>query len=403
MFFPLSSPRFRQRSAGMTVTDRRTRFEIWPAMSDDLSREVYCILGLPIDAIEMPVVLRSIEAAASKRARFLISTPNLNWLVNSQADPEFRESVLLSDLCPTDGMPIVWIARLIGIPIQKRIPGSDIFEALKAWPRSGPPLKIVLFGATEPVAAAASKRLNYDTVRLNCVGWVCPGFGSVDELSRDQFIDQINSSNADFLVAALGAKKGQLWLLRNHDRLQIPVRAHLGATVNFQAGTVRRAPYAVQKLGLEWLWRIKEEPYLWRRYWNDGRVLVRLLLTRVLPLIIWTRWLQLKYGRHEQELVIRQILGDETVTVSLSGPATARHLDKVISAFKDAIATKKRIIIDFSNTRMIDARFLGLLLMLRKKLKSNGASQSFIGLSSELERIFHLNHLGFLLSSDKGA
>ena len=373
------------------------------AMSDDLSREVYCILGLPIDAIEMPVVLRSIEAAASNRAPFLISTPNLNWLVNSQTDPEFRESVLLSDLCPTDGMPIIWIARLIGIPIKRRIPGSDIFEALKAWPRSGPPLKIVLFGATEPVAAAASKRLNYNSVRLNCVGWVCPGFGGVDELSRDQFIDQINSSNADFLVAALGAKKGQLWLLRNHHRLQVPIRAHLGATVNFQAGTVRRAPNAVQKLGLEWLWRIKEEPYLWKRYWNDGRVLVRLLLTHVLPLIIWTRWLQLKYGRHEQELVIRHVLGYETVTVSLSGPATARHLDKIISAFKEAIATKKRIMIDFSNTRIIDARFLGLLLMLRKKLKSNGASQSFIGLSSELERIFHLNRLGFLLSSDKGA
>jgi N-acetylglucosaminyldiphosphoundecaprenol N-acetyl-beta-D-mannosaminyltransferase len=372
------------------------------AISDDLFREVYCILGLPIDAIDMPAVLQSIEAAATNTAPFVISTPNLNYLVNSQTDPEFRESLLLSDLCPTDGMPIVWIARLIGVPIKRRIAGSDIFEALKTWPRSGPPLKIILFGATEPVAAAASKRLNYDSVGLDCVGWVCPGFGSVDELSQDQFIDQINSSNADFLVTALGAKKGQLWLLRNHRRLQVPIRAHLGATINFQAGMVRRAPYVMQKLGLEWLWRIKEEPHLWKRYWNDGRVLLRLLLTRVLPLIVWMRWLQLKSGRHGQDLVIRQVLGEESVTVSLSGPATARHLDKVISAFRDAIATKKRIMIDFSDTRVIDARFLGLLLMLRKKLNGNGASPTFIGLSPELERIFHLNGLGFLLSSNKG-
>src|SRR5208282_5209042 len=89
-----------------------------PAIPDDLSREVYCILGMPIDAIEMPAVLHSIDAAAANGAPFLISTPNLNWLVNSQQDAEFRESVLLSDLCPTDGMPIVWIARLMGLPIK---------------------------------------------------------------------------------------------------------------------------------------------------------------------------------------------------------------------------------------------------------------------------------------------
>ena len=196
-------------------------------------------------------------------------------------------------------------------------------------------------------------------------------------MSRDDIIDKINSSDADFLVASLGAKKGQSWLQRNHHRLLIPVRAHLGAAINFQAGTVRRAPPIMRKFGLEWLWRIKEEPYLWRRYWNDGSVLLRLLLTRVLPLAVWTRWLQLKYGRYGQDLVISQTDGDESVTVSLSGPATAGHVDKVIPAFRDAIATRKRIMIDFSNTRAIDARFLGLLLMLRKKLKSSGAKSNF--------------------------
>src|SRR5271154_1774140 len=97
------------------------------AFPDDLCREVYCILGIPIDAIEMPAVVQSIEAAASSATRFLISTPNLNFLVNSQTDLEFRESLLLSDLCSVDGMSVVWIARLMGIPINQRIAGSDIF------------------------------------------------------------------------------------------------------------------------------------------------------------------------------------------------------------------------------------------------------------------------------------
>jgi N-acetylglucosaminyldiphosphoundecaprenol N-acetyl-beta-D-mannosaminyltransferase len=184
-------------------------------------------------------------------------------------------------------MPIIWIARLMGIPIKKRIAGSDIFEALKTEYGASHPLKAFLLGCAEGVAAAASRALNGQPSGLYCVGWLFSGFGSADEMSRDDIIDTINSSGADLLVASLGNQKGHLWLGRNHHRLLIPVRAHFGASLNFQAGTVRRAPLIVQKSGLEWLWRIKEEPYLWRRYWNDGAVLLRLLFTRVLPCAVW--------------------------------------------------------------------------------------------------------------------
>ena len=366
------------------------------APPDDLSREVYCILGMPVDAIGMHAALRRIESAAAAKAPFLISTPNLNFLVNSQLDPDFRESLILSDLCTADGMPIIWIAWLAGIPIKNRIAGSDIFDALKAEHSSAHPLKIFLFGGAEGVAAAASRALNGQPRGLHCVGSLYPGFCSVDEMSRDEIIDNINSSGADFLVASLGAQKGQLWLQRNHHRLSIPLRAHLGASINFQAGTVRRAPPIMRKFGLEWLWRIKEEPYLWRRYWNDGSVLLLLLFTRVLPLAFWTWWLQLKYERRGEDLIITQAYGHESVTVSLSGPANARNVDKAIPAFRKAIATKKRITLDFSNTRTIDARFLGLLLMLKKKLKSTGATITFVGLSPGLQRIFRLNRLEFV-------
>ncbi len=268
----------------------------------------------------------------------------------------------------------------------------------KEAPNFPNPLKVFLFGGPEGVAAAACRALNAQPSGLYCVGSHYPGFGSIDGMSRDDIIKKINSSDADFLVVALGAKNGQSWLQRNQHRLLIPVRAHLGAVVNFQAGRIRRAPRFMRRLALEWLWRIKEEPYLWRRYWNDGRVLLRLLLTRVLPLFIWTRWLA--YGRCEQDLVVGQVRDDACVTVSLSGTATARHVDKVIPVFRNVIETKKPIVIDFSQVRVVDARFFGLLLMLRKKLNGNGSSLRFIGLSPGLERIFRLNGLGFLLSSD---
>jgi N-acetylglucosaminyldiphosphoundecaprenol N-acetyl-beta-D-mannosaminyltransferase len=365
---------------------------------DDLSREVYCVLGIPVDAIDMPSVVSRIETAAVNKVPFLITAPNLNTLVNSLSDPEFRESLLLSDLCPVDGMPIVWIARLLGVPIKHRIAGSDFFDAIKARCNHAKPLKVFLFGGAEGVGAAACCALNSTSSGLYCVGSLNPGFGSVEEMSRDDIFHKANSSDADFLVASLGAQKGQLWLLRNHHRLVIPVRAHLGAAINFAAGSLRRAPVFTQKFGLEWLWRIKEEPYLWRRYWTDGRALLRLLLTHVLPLIIWTCWLQLKSRHCGEDLVVTQVIGQKSVTVSLSGPATVRHVDKVVSSFRNAIAANKSITIDFADVTWVDARFLGLLLVLIKTVKGIGLT----GLSPKAQRVFRLNGLEFLLRCDKG-
>jgi N-acetylglucosaminyldiphosphoundecaprenol N-acetyl-beta-D-mannosaminyltransferase len=285
----------------------------------------------------------------------------------------------------------------MGIPIKHRISGSDIFDAIKTRRRADGPLKVFLFGAKEGVAAAAARTINA-AAGLRCVGWICPGWGNVDELSQKAFIEKINSSNADLLMAALGAVKGQLWLQRNHRRLQVPIRSHLGATINFQSGTVRRAPHTIQKLGLEWLWRIKEEPYLWTRYLHDGGVLLHLVLTRVLPLAITERCLQRRCNRGGHSLSIEQTHSKHSVTIKLSGFAVACHADKVISSFREAVTSKKRIVIDFSETRAVDARFLGVLLMLRKQLQNRNAIPQFIGISRRLDRMFRLFGLGYLLS-----
>src|SRR5664280_1836480 len=117
--------------------------------SEDLTREVYGVLGIPVDVIDMPAALRKIEVAAAGRSPFLLSTPNLNFLVTSQIDPEFRESLLISDLCPADGMPIVCIARLLSVPIKERIAGADIFEAIKSARYSSQRVSVFLFGGAE--------------------------------------------------------------------------------------------------------------------------------------------------------------------------------------------------------------------------------------------------------------
>src|ERR1700737_4650213 len=83
---------------------------------DELSRQVFGILGIPIDAMGLLPSLRTLKAAVEKRENFLLSTPNVNFLVSSQVEKQFRESMLLSDLCLVDGMPVSWIARLLGVP-----------------------------------------------------------------------------------------------------------------------------------------------------------------------------------------------------------------------------------------------------------------------------------------------
>jgi N-acetylglucosaminyldiphosphoundecaprenol N-acetyl-beta-D-mannosaminyltransferase len=370
--------------------------------SDDvLRRDVYCILGLPIDVIELPVALRRIAAVAANATPFFISTVNVNFLAISQTNAEFRESILVSDLCPADGMPILWIARLLGVPINHRVAGSDMFEALKTVPSSGRyPLRVFLFGGADGLAAAAAEALNERPSGLQCVGSIYPGFGSVGDMSADAIIDRINASGADFLVVSLGAKKGQLWLLRNHRRLRVPVRAHLGAVINFTTGAVKRAPNILSRLGLEWLWRIKEEPHLWRRYFRDGSVLIRLLFTRILLLAAMTRWYRVA-GRR-RSLTIEHSFEEDTAILRFSGIATERHHVAATSRFRTVIATNKRIVIELSQVDFIDCRFFGLLLMLRKHLETTKQGLTFTGISPRLARLFRLNGVSFLLSQSQG-
>jgi N-acetylglucosaminyldiphosphoundecaprenol N-acetyl-beta-D-mannosaminyltransferase len=366
---------------------------------DDLSREVYGVLGIPIDAVDMPEVLRRIEAAVANGTPFLISTPNTNFLVASQTNPEFRESLLQSNLCAADGMPNVLIARLLGVPLAERIAGSDIFEALKKRNGIARRLGVFLFGGEDGVAAAAAQKLNSEPSGVFCTGALSPGFGSVEDMSTDAVIHKINASGADFLAVSLGAVKGQAWLLRNHDRLRIPVRSHLGATINFQAGTVKRAPASLRRLGLEWLWRIKEEPHLWRRYWVDGWSLIYLLTMKLLPLMLWLR--VQKYLSHPEtaDLAISSEIRDPTaVVIKLSGSATNENVSRAIGFFR-AAADKVNVVIDLSGTLAIDTRFIGCLLMLKRQLKNEQRTLAIVRVPRRIERIFQLNGFGYLLAA----
>ncbi|XSC45485.1 WecB/TagA/CpsF family glycosyltransferase [Bradyrhizobium sp. RDT10] len=294
--------------------------------------------------------------------------------------------MLLSDLCLADGMPLIWIAKLLRIPIHERIAGSDLFGRLKSANGTGRRLRVFLLGGAEGLAAAVGARLNVERGGLECVGVLNPGFGTIEEMSSPKIIDEINASNADLIAVFFGAEKAQAWLLHNHWRLRPPVRAQFGATINFEAGTVRRAPPMLRSTGFEWLWRIKEEPYLWRRYWSDGKALLAMLFTCVLPLMLSER-----RTRNLNRLSIARSEDHGSVTLTLSGAAVAAHVDGAIEQLRDALDSGKRLIVDVSDTQYVDARFFGVFLMVRKQLASRGQKLLFTGASAGLRRIFRLN------------
>lgn len=364
---------------------------------DDLSREVFGVLGIPIDLIELSSSIKAVEAAVETRETLLLSTPNVNFLITSRADEAFREALLSSDLCPADGMPVVWIARLLGVPIKARVSGADLFDALKSLDRRDRRIGMFLFGGASEVAARVGEGLGVRSRGLTCAGTLNPGFGSVDEMSGDTIIEAINSSQADFLAVFLSARKAQTWLLRNHDRLRIPVRAQFGAAINFEAGSVTRAPNFLRLAGFEWLWRIKEEPYLWRRYWSDGKSLLRLVATDVLPLIVSTMLVRWRGEQKNLEIELRDV--NDLTVVQLSGFATAPHVNKAIGAFRAALAKQNPIGVDLSKTITLDPRFFGLLLMVRKQLRRKGQKLHFLATSPAITKAFRRNGFDFLLSN----
>lgn len=251
-----------------------------PTTPAPYQRQVHDILGLPFDAVTLEQAVDHIRWAATTRTRCFFSTPNLNFLMTAQRDEVFKSSVVQSDLSLADGMPIVWLAKWLGVPIKERVAGSDVFEALRHEPNNGEKLKVFFFGGPPGVAQLAAEKINAERGGMVCVGYESPGFGTIEDMSSDQTLAKINNSGADFLVVSLGAVKGQAWITMNLPRLNVPVVSHLGAVVNFVAEQVRRAPRWMQKTGLEWAWRIKEEPGLWRRYFLDGIMLINIIFRK---------------------------------------------------------------------------------------------------------------------------
>jgi N-acetylglucosaminyldiphosphoundecaprenol N-acetyl-beta-D-mannosaminyltransferase len=369
-----------------------------PFDRDDFDRDVWSVLGLPIDVATAPQAVEAIERAVRDRTPLSFVTPNVNFLVRALRDAEARRQIIETDLSLVDGAPLVAIGRLLGAPIKERCAGSDVFDALRR--RAGFPgrrLKVFFFGGREGAAKAAAAAIDAEKRGVESAGFLDPGAGDVASMSTDDIINRINAANADFVLVALGAAKGQEWIDRNRRRLGAPVVSHLGAVIDFAAGTIARAPLWVRRLNLEWAWRIKEEPALWRRYSSDAISFAAIVVERLIPALMT------KGGKDKGEPATASLArnADRTV-ISFDGDLKAGELEAARRAFRNAARDRRDVVLDLGDAGRLDAAFLGLLLMLEKNLREQGRAIMVAGASAAQRRLFRAHALPYpFLTADE--
>ncbi|WP_052063418.1 WecB/TagA/CpsF family glycosyltransferase [Nitrincola sp. A-D6] len=334
-------------------------------------RQQWLLLGLPFDAVTLDQACDRVFAAIRERQRCFISTPNLNFVISARGDEVFSRSVMLSDLSLADGMPLIWASRWLRLPIPERVAGSSLFDELVSRSSESQPLRVFFFGGDPGVAEKASTILNDRSDHVVCCGFLDPGRGDIASMSTPDIIAQINAAEADFLVVSLGAKKGQAWIMHNLDALEVPVVSHLGAVVNFVAGTVRRAPLMWQKVGLEWLWRITEEPHLWKRYWNDGILAIK-LFARLLPL-------RFKPGPSENGSVTTDYHTDTGMHLVLSGRPSHPEMERLYNFVNELLQDSSCVQLDVQHACVEDAEIAAFIKVLGTVCSTGGIKLKVLG------------------------
>jgi len=247
-----------------------------PQLKRNASRKIL-LFGLIFESLSLNEASKQIIVAAKNRHKGLVVTPNVDHIVMMERDHEMREIFQKALFRFADGMPLVWLSRLMfKSPLPERVTGSDLFPAVcQAAAREK--LSVYFLGGNPSVAEAAAVKLKDRNPDLIVSGIYSPPFGfELDPEETSQIISRVNDSGARILFIGVGTPKQEKWAYSNLASLNTGPILCIGASFDFIAGTVKRAPRFIQKSGFEWLWRLIKEPRrLWRRYiLRDSRFII---------------------------------------------------------------------------------------------------------------------------------
>jgi N-acetylglucosaminyldiphosphoundecaprenol N-acetyl-beta-D-mannosaminyltransferase len=245
-----------------------------PTMTDAspvLPLPTVTLMGVQLHAIRQQECVAHVLAELAAGRGSLVATANLDHLRRLQQDAPFQAAYQKATLVVADGMPLVWACHLQGTPIPERVAGSDLIHSLTAGAAAAG-RSVFLLGGDPGTAEAAAAQLKALYPGLHIAGTCCPPFGFERDPARlQEVLAQVRSSAADIVYVALGSPKQELLIAAVHTTLPQACWIGVGISFSFVSGEVQRAPRWLQRLGLEWVHRLVQEPRrLWTRYLVHG-------------------------------------------------------------------------------------------------------------------------------------
>lgn len=225
-------------------------------MSDQLT-----ILGIPIDRVDQAQALRIMQDYIDSGKPHYIVTANAEIIYQASQDATMRQVVCGADLVTADGSGVVWASKYIGQPLSERVTGIDLVHAICQTSETAG-WRIYILGAVPGIAQQAADKLRQQYPACQIVG-VQHGYFKAEEEPR--IVEQIRQAKPDVLLVAMGAPRQELWITKHQDVLQVPVAMGIGGSLDVISGNLKRAPQWMQKLSLEWLYRLLIQPSRFKR------------------------------------------------------------------------------------------------------------------------------------------
>ena len=333
-------------------------------MNDSLnSRPPIAILGVPFDNVTCAQAIALIEGMIESGRPHYLVTANVDFLVQAGEDVELRRILVDAHLVLCDGTPLVWASRFLGNALPERVAGSDIVpKLLHVAAQKG--YRVFFLGATPDSAQEAVSKLKQQHPNLVMAGHYSPPFAGLLDMDHDEIKRRIREARPDLLFVAFGCPKAEKWISMHYRELGVPVVAGVGATIDFLAGRVKRAPAWMQRVGAEWLFRLAQEPRrLARRYGKDLFVFGRRIVAQ---------WLRLQVGKRPDpgsppmqiQLVDDVLIATLPESLDIGAtPDARRWMAPILSRGKDCL-------LDMSDVKFIDSTGVAILIRLQKRLRS---------------------------------
>lgn len=239
--------------------------------------------GITFDNVTMSEAIDRIDDMVRHKLPKMIVTANVDHILRIRRDRQYAALVSQADMVLADGQPIVWATRFMGDPIKERVAGSDLFRKLcEHSAKRG--YRVFLLGGDPGVADAASRILKRQYPGLQIVGTYCPQKGFEQSIAEDQKANNaVRSACPDLLFVGLGSPKQEKWIAQHMHEDNAVVSLGIGISFSFVSGHISRAPLSMQRLGLEWLYRLWSEPgRLWRRYLIRGPAFLPLVVREMI-------------------------------------------------------------------------------------------------------------------------